>query len=174
MPMSCLLIEDPLSGGLRLSGLCAFLSGRGVWAKRFSYAGVTRLREAMQEQLQALRRCGEASVVAEGAGCGAALALAEQLPVERLVLIEPGWTGRTGEAGGLRAQLARMERFARNNLCLCVSDTLIVGGEGFLNPDRMSPFGRLRCLPGWKNAAAQDFYGLFRFLTAGELPKSLA
>lgn len=74
--------------------------------------------------------------MAAGTGCAPALALACQLPVEKLVLIDPAAPVRLslrsrGHAGAEARRrdraLRRLAAFARRNLPLCVSDVLIVG-----------------------------------------------
>ena len=121
------------SGWIDIPGveMCAFrcANARGLW---------DRLQSALQEVRV---RWGAGAVMATGAGCAAALALACQLPVDKLVLIDPAAPSRpqrlTGagddspEAAQLARAMRRLAAFARRNLPLCVSDMLIVshGGE---------------------------------------------
>lgn len=144
--VGCLVIDNLRPGENALSGL---LSACG--ARPFAY--VWRSGAPLMEELRALLHrarveCGAASILARGTGCGAALALAEQLPVERLALIEPAEaltprpflralnTGatRVAETPCKREaadgwQLRRVCAFARRNLSLCVSDALVIEGE---------------------------------------------
>lgn len=190
--VGCLLIDDFLSGESALSGLSSLGRGSLIQPRLFVWPEGKNLHEALQDAHHAMRReyaC--AAVVAKGLGCDAALALAEQLPVDRLVLIEP----RTMTPGRIDAcvspgrcrQLRRLCAFARRNLSLCVSDTLIVEGEREMKR-RDRGLGELRAhsrvtrlrLPGQSEkylCTNREFdlkETLSRFLQSGELPKSLA
>ncbi|MBR1820502.1 MAG: hypothetical protein IJ769_02645, partial [Clostridia bacterium] len=85
MRVGCLMIDDPLSGENLLSGLSLDSSVR-VYPFRPRVG--ERLWDRLQSLLQRARsECGAVAILARGAGCGAALALAEQLPVDRLALV---------------------------------------------------------------------------------------
>ena len=70
------------------------------------------------------RRCGWVCVAADRAGAGAAAALAAQLPVDRLALSGSRLFDRSGPR--LQGQAARLERFARRNLALVISEVILV------------------------------------------------
>lgn len=101
-------------------------NSRGLW-------------ERLQSALLDLRvEWGAAAAIAVGTGCAPVLALACQLPMEKLVLIDPAAPARTSRLSlgkgseaaddGRRVRaLRRFAAFARRNLPLCVSDMLIVG-----------------------------------------------
>ena len=192
-PIGCVLIDDCLSGTSRLSGLSSFLESKGISLHALDWSAAWDLLSALQMALQVARSAaGNASAVAWGTGCCAALALAEQLPVERLVLIDPksprsALRGRSVDA--LSRQMVRLERFAERNLPLCVSDVLVVRPQQSKKPRARSPLDRARRphgrlvsveIPG---ADAKNLYtncenalanGIYTFLKGGVFPKSLA
>ena len=110
----------------------------GVKLYPFHCANIHDLWDRLQSALHDIRaEWGAAAAIAVGTGCAPALALACQLPVEKLVLIgpaAPAWPSRLLRKGNedaddgrrLRA-LRRLVAFARRNLPLCVSDMLVVG-----------------------------------------------
>ena len=71
------------------------------------------------------KRCGWICVAADRGGAGAAAALAAQLPVERIALTDSRLFDRSGPR--LQGQAARLERFARRNLALVISEVLLIG-----------------------------------------------
>ncbi len=97
-------LEDALSVPC---GRAAWRGGRGAYdAAQFAF------------QEQCARRSVKA-VAAFGAGCLPALALAVQLPVDRLALVD-ATPSETGED-------RRLSRFARRNLALCGAEILWAG-----------------------------------------------
>lgn len=177
------MIDEPGSGGERLSGLCC---AAGLTGYPFDWNGTKRPFEALQDLLQQARGpSGTACVLARGRGCGAALALAEQLPVERLALIEP-------EASliprlRLLDPVERLNAFARRNLSLCVSDALVTERARERGAMRLREGGfcaharllRLAC----EGKSDKELYticentlktAITHFLRAGDLPKNLA
>ena len=170
--VGCLLIDDPTSGENRLSGLSAL---DGIAPGPLTGRRGRRPLPALQTPLQRVRReYGAAACWPVGTGCVAALALAEQLPVERLALIE---ARRREPAPRHRPNGALCPR----NLSLCVSDALIVEaatrGAGADRAGACQASGRL-CLRDRANCI--QFVkmtlktAIFAFLRTGELPKSLA
>ena len=177
--LGCLYIDEIASGTRAASGPSLFMALDGE-ARRLDDIG-PNLWERLQFALQAVRgRCDICGVVARGTGCAAALALSEQLPVDRLVL----WTPRLWLPRGVGSgQARRLAAYARRNLALCVADTLIV------DDDR--PAWRLA---GWSarcrvcrltlsGRAGDKLYTIREiasktavscFLHTGELPKTLA
>lgn len=91
-------------------------------------------------------------VAAEGRYNAAALALAAQLPVDRLALMG-GWT----EAAGACRRFARLRNYALRNLSLVISDIMLVGAPeaDIRRMIRGRRHGRLCVLPGqdWEECA---------------------
>ena len=190
--VGCLLIDDPLAGEGTLPGLSSFVDTADLHAQPFRWSGTSELYGALQFALHALRQaCAEATVAARGLGCGAALALAAQLPVERMALIEPRLALprrlERSVPASLRRQVRRLCGFARRNLSLCVCDALIIeaprGSEAFaLTRAGLGAHGRVArletagirekvlCTNGEFNVKE----AVSVFLRRGELPKSLA
>ena len=83
------------------------------------------LAQAQSALWELRKRCGWICVAADRVGAGTAAALAAQLPVDRLALTE----SRLFDRGGPRLQgrAARLERFARRNLALVISEVLLIG-----------------------------------------------
>ena len=189
--IGCLMIDEPMSGENRLSGL---LFPPEIAPFPFDWRAGEGCLGALQSLLQAARkRCGAAAILARGAGCGAALALAEQLPVERLALVEPRLDVRPARGSilfpdpRLRRDVRRINAYARRNLSLCVADALVIEGENDRCAERLVRWGlgangrvaRLRnageaaskwctiCENGLKDA-------VIAFLRDGDLPNGLA
>ncbi len=109
----------------------------GLGTQVFECTDAYRMWDMLQAGLQQARSrwkiCG---VIAEGMGCAAALALACQLPVDGIVLIDPAlpvWNPFGRERTPVRPDffqarkvVRRLAAFARRNLALCVSDMLVV------------------------------------------------
>ena len=74
------------------------------------------------------QRCFWVCVAAERVCAGVALALAEQLPVDRVALLggTPFSPLPTGGTAARRRELRRMDAFARRNLALLVAELLLV------------------------------------------------
>lgn len=195
--VGCLFIGDAL-GRKGNAGPSWARDIPGVELRAFRCADARGLWDRLQCALQALRsERGFCPIMAVGTGCAAALALACQLPVEKLVLIDPARPARpfaaTERAAGgddARAQkaLRRLAGFARRNLPLCVSDMLIVDqgsteGEDALRRAYGSPVNcrtrRLSISGGWD----KDLYtirefevkeAISRFLQPADARKPLA
>ena len=168
-------------------------------ARPFAWAAGERLLGGLQAQLQLAREGFRYSgILARGAGCGAALALAEQLPVDRLALIEPPEALHTFPRPGPRApgdpalskrrrQVRRLNAFARRNLSLCVADVLVAEKPDAAFARRLWE-GGLRdhsrvvrlAIPGeigrvlYTNCENMAKRAIIDFLRAGVLPKELA
>lgn len=117
------------------------LQGEKNCVQRLIFSENEPLLSQAQEALWRLRRsCSWACVAAEGEAALVALALAVQLPVERLMLM-----GRWRAAS---RKMARVRSFALRNLPLMISDVILIGaGSGevsiLLNSRR---YGRLCAL----------------------------
>ncbi len=187
MAGGCLLIDGFTPGEASLSGLFAALERSGVATKRFASTGETLREELLRAYWDVRSPFDASSIAAVGTGCWAALALAEQLPVDRLALVfPPADRSFPHVSPPLRRQLLRMLGFARRNLPLCVADTIAVLAPG----DEPAPW--LKRLPGLREYVFRvkgsapagatidkktDFgmeTAISRFLRTGELPKSLA
>ena len=83
------------------------------------------LNQAQTALWELRKRCGWICVAAGRGGAGVAAALAAQLPVERLALVDSKLFDRSGPR--LQGQAARLERFARRNLALVISEVLLIG-----------------------------------------------
>ena len=83
------------------------------------------LSQAQAALWELRRRCNWVCVAADRVGAGAAAALAAQLPVDRLALSQSRLFDRSGER--LQGQAARLERFARRNLALVISEVILIG-----------------------------------------------
>lgn len=182
--IGCLVIDELTPGVKRLSGLSCCLERAGIPTVDFACGG-GRLLERLREAYYAARRgCEAGAVVGCGSGCWAALAIAEQLPAARLALIDArfGCDRRTAPQP-LRAQLRRIEGFARRNLSFCVSEVLVVDTaptarrraievpNGRLIRARLSAGGE-RCPADRSDIALRR--AIVTFLSTGDLPKYLA
>ena len=193
--VGCLYIGD-IAAGLPDGELCDWSSGiPDVEMHVFRCTQARGLWEQLQFALQAAQAGSRVcSVMAVGTGCAAALALACQLPVERIVLVDPVPPVRRlsglslheaqPEVDGLQRTLRRLAAFARRNLALCVSDILLVGEEG---SSLERAFGRpVNCrvsrIP-FSGKTAKELYTICEFavkeaisgfLHAAEAPKPLA
>ena len=195
--MGCLCIDSLDAGN---SDWCVDLAG--VDSRPFRSTGADEMWDELQTALQQLRRERmSCSVMGRGSGCFAALALAEQLPVERLVLEAPALPRRTGRyrrrygggGGGQPAvgrcrQAQRLAGFARRNLALCVSDMLVIEPEGdIIGGNGMRAIGKpVNCRVHrlvLRGGCEKELYkirefvvkeAISRFLQTGELPKMLA
>ena len=121
------LSESPLpaqrGGGVETAFLA--LDGNRNW-----------LPQAQTALWELRRRCGWVCVAADRVGAGVAAALAAQLPVDRLALAGSRLFDRCGPR--LQGQAARLERFARRNLALVISEIILVDASdreirGFAN-----------------------------------------
>ena len=194
-PVACLYIGEMESGGDATSGLrsvfgdgirkCLLEDGE-MWTtgknetevciERFDWRRDRRLYGQLLGDYQRLRRrFGEATIVALGRGCAAALALAEQVTVERLALIRPELRVKRGSSSRER-QLSRVAAFARRNLACCASDILCCQSACSPMPARLQRETRGRFFPFFQGEGDRESINnaILLFLTAGECPKSLA
>lgn len=188
--IGCLMIDDLMSGGGRLAGLSACLQTLGLNVCEFSRNEGANLHAQVQTSYHKVRNASDiACVLAAGTGCAAALALSEQLPVDRMVLIDDGRTPHTGGASAAwRRQVNRLAGFARRNLTFCVSDVLLLNLDGKGGRRRLETILRGLChgqayLMDLCDDFQDDFWtthenvlkkAIYAFLEDGELPKSLA
>ena len=163
------------------SGLSAFLNGRGMLAEAFEGWQSENPHLALQCAYQSVRRrCARSAILGIGAGCHAALALAGQLPVDRLVLL----TGAGIVAERLAGTLRRLRAYARRNAALCVAEVLILqAGEaerGLSMPALQRALANCRVsgaqFPAiWRSERKDQMnMAVYRFLSEGVLPKNLA
>ena len=183
--IGCLVIDGLLSGERMLSGLSSYLAARGVRAEDYR-ADRELLHLSLQLAYQRVRRPeGVTGAAAFGDGCVAALALAGQLPVDRLILVEPRWPADLPEGPReLRRQAARLRGYAADGLPVCACDVLaLLSGEDY---DRRGLESLRRGLCGcrfyavslvgnvWNNRKELMKMAVYGFLRNGVLPKSLA
>ncbi len=179
--LGVLLIGDGLFGPAVPEDWLDDLSKRGVRAEAFSWTEDSGLHAALQRAYQHIRRDGAVSgALAVGAGCDCALALAGQLPMDRLVLLEPlDWQASGGGAKALK----RVRGYAWRGAAFCVADALLLAGPA--TTDELvvrwrralcnSRFTALRpSVDLWTNRKEVLKLGVFRFLCDGTPPKSLA
>ena len=179
MDIGCLLIDDPLYGGGGLDDLHDLLMRQGIRTERFTWDCSSPLHPSLQRAYQRVRRDeGMSAIIAMGTGCDCALALACQLPADRLVLVEPmDWRCEAAR------QMRRIRTFARRNAAFCVADVFILPGPH----TEAGHLKRLtRMLTGcdvtalrpaeelWTNRKEVLNLGIIHFLQRGAAPKSLA
>ena len=133
----CLFIGDIASDKLRSDASDWSRDIPGLGIQVFQCQDVRRMWDMLQIGFQEVRSRWEmCGVIAEGTGCAAALALACQLPVDGIVLIDPTlpvWDPFGREQAAVRPEMVqarkmarRFAAFARRNLALCVGDMLIL------------------------------------------------
>ena len=128
--LGCLLIGDGIAGWLE--PLETLLRARGTRTVRIGGEG---LLDAAQEGLRQARGTGGVCIAAEGEMWAAALALAAQLPVERIVLIAP--EDRAISMRDERSRrLQRLKSYTRRNLFFCISSILLLETDAETQPDR--------------------------------------
>ena len=180
--IGCLLIDDILNGEGGSRELAPLLKCAGVLTRVFEPVAGIPLYPSLQRAWQSVRmEDGVSSVMAWGSGCDAALALAGQLPVDRLILAGPSrWrTDRTA----LSRTLGRIRRYALRGAAFCVAGVWVIPGPG---TDDALPARLSRALfncPVAVAGRAEDLCterkevmnsAVLHFLRRGELPKSLA
>lgn len=130
-----LLLTDPLhAAGVASEGRMerrmrsACDAGRGLLPVEFA-EGERCLPQAQAALWEIRRRCSWVCVAAARGSAGVALALASQLPVDRLALIggTPFSPLPEGGSPARRRDLRRLDAFARRNLSLVVAEILLVG-----------------------------------------------
>ena len=180
--IGCLLIGDILYDGGEGRDLGAFLKASGVRAEVFEHASGLPLYPSLQRAFQSIRADdGISSIVAWGSGCEAALALAGQLPVDRLILAEPmRWRNpHTASSGALE----RIRRYAHRGMAFCVAGVWVIPGPRTDSslPGRLSRalFNSAVTVAGWSEDLCTERKEVMNsavlyFLRSGELPKSLA
>ena len=175
--MGCLVI-DGLGGGGALTDMAAYLQKQGMRASEYVPDVRIGLHAGLQMAYQQIRvPDGINSIVAAGAGCDCALAIAAQLPVERLVLLCPE-DGR--KASG---EYRRVRAYGLRNAALCTCDALVIGWSGADSDPLMRLCRSLCACRVQALVAGENLWtirkevlklGVFRFLCDGVLPKSLA
>lgn len=180
METGCLLIDEMLFDARGL-GAYGDLADQGFRAERFSPDAGGDLHTALQRAYQQIRRDDAVNgILAYGTGCDCALALAGQLPADRLALLYPlDWQG----GGPMERQLQRVRRYARRGAAFCVADVLIVPGLLTARdlPERLRRAlcnSRVTLLKPpealWTKGKDVLKTGILHFLRHGVLPKSLA
>lgn len=127
-------------------------------AQRLIFMENEPLLSQAQTALWQLRRCCEwVCVAAEGGEALAALALAAQLPVDRLAL-KGAWLNRPQRS----RETARLRRYALRNLPLVISDVLLIGAP----EEEIKTILRGRRHGGLCALEAQDWSQCAQLLTA--------
>ena len=176
----CLVIGDAFCEADGMNDLLKCLTEQGVRAEAFRISEQQSLYHDLQMAYQRVRRDDAPSAIAAwGAGCDCALAIAGQLPVDRVILISP----RALQARGERSKpLARVRRYARRGMAFCVADALIVsfGEAGRAERELLEGLCNCRAVlaefprEAWPKGKKDINLMVSRFLCAGVLPKSLA
>jgi len=198
--VGCLYVDGRLFDRHALDGSDLVSDIPGVEIHPFHCANIHVLWDRLQCALYDLRgEWGTAAMIAVGAGCAPALALACQLQVEKLVLIDPSAPVRASRLSGKKGNedsddgqrvraLRRLAAFARRNLPLCVSDMLIIGqgaecGEDALRRAYGNPVNCRVNRLDVRGKSDKDLYtireiavkaAISRFLNPFELSKPLA
>lgn len=184
----CLCVGDITSESNGDFGRLFFHGAPGVEVVSFRRGDARDMWDRLQAALNGGRDDrGGAVILARGTGCAAALALAEQLPAERVALIEPFLAPPRGGTGAFDRLVGRMGRFAYRNLPLCAADVLVAARAGNpawrrLRPGALWPHGRLIRLEipaGYADNMLNNRENMVNraiscFLQTGELPKPLA
>ena len=178
--LGCLLIGDLVFEPDALAGWQAFLSERGAAVESFR-PGTGDVHLSLQRAYQRVRReDGISAILAAGSGCDLAVALAGQLPVDRLALLNPlEWQGR----GGLSGSLDRIRRYAWRGADFCVADILLL--PGLHTPPELPERWRRELRNSrvhlwepaeelWTNRKEVLKLTVLQFLLGGKPPKSLA
>ena len=129
-----LLLSDPLRAGAQgriIERMKRSASERDVGRNLFQIdfpEGERRLPRAQAALWELRKRCGWVCVAAERGCAGVALALAEQLPVDRVALLggTPFSPLPEGGSSARRRELKRMDGYARRNLALMVGELLLI------------------------------------------------
>lgn len=131
LSVGCLLIESDIG---RLEQFGKKLSARGIHALH----GVWKdelLPDMQRSFYDVQKRAQRSCIAADGQMWAAALALAAQLSVDRVVLIRSPKNEEISDRCK-RRQLERLRAYARRNLFFCVCDVLVIGtGEESGVPD---------------------------------------
>lgn len=126
--VGCLLIDEkPVS----TQRIFRELTNHGIYATSGEW-GEGLLTDVQKKFYDVQKHAVRACVAAEGATWMAALALAVQLNVDRVALINPS-NGPDSLADARRRQLNRLQGYVKRNLFFCVSDVLVVGQKSYEN-----------------------------------------
>ena len=127
-----LFLSDPLRADLRERNIERMLRSADDVGRRLLSVAFPEAEKCLPHAQAALwelkQRCGWVCVAAERGCAGVALALAEQLPVDRVALLG-GTSFADLPEGGCRArrrEMRRMDAFARRNLALLVAELLLI------------------------------------------------
>jgi len=177
--IGCLLIGGRKRG--RIDALEAMLRAQGVASIRIGRTDA--LLCSGQEGLYRIRRPGGTCIAAEGEMWAAALALAAQLHVDRILLLSPT-DDRLNTKDEWERQIARLKAYARRNLFFCVSSVLVLESAAEESDGRMSAVYRRLCnaslrrvsLPPekWTNCKQSLLSAAVHFLHAGDFEFTLA
>ncbi|MGN0184904.1 MAG: hypothetical protein ACI4AL_07275 [Aristaeellaceae bacterium] len=127
-----LFLSDPLRADLRGRNIERMLRSADDVGRRLLSVAFPEVEKCLPHAQAALwelrRRCSWVCVAAERGCAGVAMALAEQLPVDRVVLIggTPFSPLPEGGTAARRREMRRMDAFARRNLALLVAELLLV------------------------------------------------
>ena len=147
-----LFLVDPQSGPAKLPRNVGFPVNTLIFQENERY-----LSQAQTALWELRKSCPWVCVAAAGTAASVGVALAAQLPVERLILVNSHLFGP--ELLRLPRQLARLRRYARHNLALVVSEIVLVDAqemeiEGFVPCLHRRPLCVLPALENWGELVA--------------------
>lgn len=187
--IGCLMINELTSEERQLSGLSVFLGKKGIYSRHFNIEDDKWIHAQLQSAYQ--RVCAnskERCIIGAGTGCIGALALAAQLPVDRLVLLDEAFGFNKEEKTNKRKPYRRLEAFADRNIPFCVTNALLIADKSEGSLERMMKKARAMsnssiCLIQiWgnlrkdlcTNCESEGKEIIYSFLSRGESPKCLA
>ena len=127
-----LFLSDPLRAGARGRNIERMLRSADDVGRRLLSVAFPEVEKCLPHAQAALwelrQRCSWVCVAAERGCAGVAMALAEQLPVDRVALLggTPFAPLPEGGSAARRRELKRLDGFARRNLALLVAELLLV------------------------------------------------
>ena len=127
-----LFLSDPLRADLRGRNIERMLRSADDVGRRLLSVAFPEVEKCLPHAQAALwelrQRCSWVCVAAERGCAGVAMALAEQLPVDRVALLGGTPFAPLPEGGtpSRRRELKRLDAFARRNLALLVAELLLV------------------------------------------------
>lgn len=186
--IGCLMINELTSEERQLSGLSVFLGKKGIYSRHFNIMEGKKIHSQLQLAYQKVcANSRERCIIGAGTGCIGALALAAQLPVDRLVLMDEVSSKEEGEMGKQR-QFKRLAGFANRNISFCVTNALLIADRSESSLARMVKTARIMnnsrvCIIQIWGALRKDLCTnyestgkeiIYSFLSTGEIPKYLA
>lgn len=186
--IGCLMINELTSEERQLSGLSVFLGKKGIYSRHFNIGEDRRIHAQLQSAYQKVcANSKERCIIGAGTGSIGALALAAQLPVDRLILMDEAFFYKEEETGKQK-QFKRLAGFANRNISFCVTNALLIADNNEDSLARMLKMAKAMsnssvCLIQIWGALRKDLCTncesagkeiIYSFLSSGGLPKYLA